>query len=151
MNRALPLLSSLLLLLWLPGCSAVQGFSALIGPPPAPSSHMRQSVLDRLAPAVRKDFEQLTGSQPAPQPALSPAELLAKQWRERLASNTMSGASSKAAEADDVKWRAADQEIRSAQTLWMRLGPVPPEVAGPLNERFQRACRRFYEQRRRAS
>ncbi len=62
MNRALPLLSSLLLLLWLPGCSAVQGFFALIGPPPAPSSHMRQSVLDRLAPAVRKDFEQLTGS-----------------------------------------------------------------------------------------
>ena len=62
MNRALPLLSSLLLLLWLPGCSAVQGFFALIGPPPAPSSYMRQSVLDRLAPAVRKDFEQLTGS-----------------------------------------------------------------------------------------
>lgn len=62
MNRALPLLSSLLLLLWLPGCSAMQGFFALIGPPPVPSSHMRQSVLDRLAPAVRKDFEQLTGS-----------------------------------------------------------------------------------------
>ncbi len=62
MNRALPLLSSLLLLLWLPGCSAVQGFFALIGPPPTASSHIRQSVLDRLAPAVRKDFEQLTGS-----------------------------------------------------------------------------------------
>jgi hypothetical protein len=63
MNRALPLLSSLLLLLlWLPGCSAVQGFFALIGPPPAPSSHLRQSVLDRLAPAVRKDFERLSGS-----------------------------------------------------------------------------------------
>ncbi len=29
--------------------------------------------------------------------------------------------------------------------------PCPPEVAGPLNERFQRACRRFYDQRRRAS
>jgi hypothetical protein len=40
----------------------MQGFFALIGPPPAPSSHMRQSVLDRVAPAVRKDFEQLTGS-----------------------------------------------------------------------------------------
>ena len=62
MKRSLPRLSSLLLLLWLPGCSAVQGFFALIGPPPAPSSHMRQSVLDRLAPTVRKDFEQLTGS-----------------------------------------------------------------------------------------
>jgi hypothetical protein len=40
----------------------MQGFFALIGTPPAPSSHMRQSVLDRLAPAVRKDFERLTGS-----------------------------------------------------------------------------------------
>ena len=29
--------------------------------------------------------------------------------------------------------------------------PVPADVAGPLNERFQRACRRFYDQRRRAS
>ncbi|HSL05359.1 MAG TPA: hypothetical protein VK901_17665, partial [Nitrospiraceae bacterium] len=50
------------LLLWLPGCSTVQGFFALIDPPSAPSSHMRQSVLDRLATTVRKDFEQLTGS-----------------------------------------------------------------------------------------
>jgi hypothetical protein len=62
MNRSLPFLSSLLLLLWLPGCNAVQGFFALIGPSPAPASHIHQSVLDRLAPAVRKDFEQLTGS-----------------------------------------------------------------------------------------
>jgi len=62
MNRSLPLLSSLLLLLWLPGCSALQGFFALIASPPALGSHMRQSVLDRLAPTVRKDFEQLTGS-----------------------------------------------------------------------------------------
>jgi hypothetical protein len=33
----------------------------------------------------------------------------------------------------------------------MRLGPVPPEVAGPLNERFQRAVRKFYDHRKRAS
>jgi hypothetical protein len=62
MNRVLPLFSSLLLLLWLPGCSAVQGMLALIAPPPAPVSHIHQSVLDRLAPSVRKDFEQLAGS-----------------------------------------------------------------------------------------
>ena len=29
----------------------------------------------------------------------------------------------------------------NAQAQWTRLGPVPPEVAGPLNERFQRAVR----------
>lgn len=62
MNRSLPLLLSILLLVWLPGCRAVQGFFPVIAHPPAPISHMRQSVLERLAPGVRKDFEQLTGS-----------------------------------------------------------------------------------------
>ena len=94
--------------------------------------------------------EELITSQPKPQAALSPAELLAQQWRERLAANTMSGSRS-AGESEDSRWRAAEQEVRNAQAQWMRLGPVPPEVAGPLNERFQRACRRFYDQRRRAS
>jgi hypothetical protein len=79
---------------------------------------------------------------------MSPAELLAQQWRERLAANTMGGSGP---EHEEAKWRAAEQEIRNAQSQWMRLGPVPPEVAGPLNERFQRAVRRFYDQRRRAS
>jgi hypothetical protein len=94
--------------------------------------------------------EELVMSQPKAQAPLSPAELLAQQWRERLAANTMTG-SRTAAESEDARWRAAEQEVRNAQAQWMRLGPVPPQVAGPLNERFQRACRRFYEQRRRAS
>jgi hypothetical protein len=37
------------------------------------------------------------------------------------------------------------------QAQWTRLGPVPADVAGPLNERFQRACRRFFEQKKRAN
>jgi hypothetical protein len=82
---------------------------------------------------------------------LSPAERLAAQWRERLAANTMSGGTRTGGENDEAKWRAAEQEIRSAQSQWMRLGPVPPDVAGPLNERFQRALRKFYDNRRRAS
>jgi hypothetical protein len=93
--------------------------------------------------------EELVPARSASSRQLSPAELLAQQWRERLASNTMGGGRS--AENEEAKWRAAEQEIRSAQAQWMRLGPVPPEVAGPLNERFQRAVRRFYDQRRRAS
>jgi hypothetical protein len=106
--------------------------------------------------ATRKRMEKLVarveelapdkGRQPA---KLSPAELLAQQWRERLAANTMTGG--KTAESDESRWRAAEQEVRSAQAQWTRLGPVPAEVAGPLNERFQRACRRFYDQRRRVS
>jgi len=92
--------------------------------------------------------EELVPARSSPNRQLSPAELLAQQWRERLASNTMGG---RGPENEDAKWRAAEQEIRNAQSQWMRLGPVPPEVAGPLNERFQRALRRFYDQRKRAS
>ena len=94
-------------------------------------------------------IEELVPSQARAPASLSPAELLAQQWRERLASNTMGGGRS--TEGEDAKWRAAEQEVRSAQAQWMRLGPVPPEMAGPLNERFQRALRRFYDQRKRAS
>ena len=82
--------------------------------------------------------------------ALSPAELLAQQWRDRLAANTMAGGA-RAAETEESRWRAVEQEVRTVQVQWMRLGPVPPQVAGPLNERFQRACRRFFDGRRRAS
>ena len=84
------------------------------------------------------------------QVTLSPTERLAQQLRERLASNTITGGKA-AAENEESQWRNAEHEVRNAQAQWMRLGPVPPEVAGPLNERFQRACRRFYDQRRRAS
>jgi hypothetical protein len=94
--------------------------------------------------------EELVPAQTAkPAVALSPAELLAQQWRERLAANTISGGRS--AELEDSRWRAAEQEVRNAQAQWMRLGPVPADIAGPLNERFQRALRKFYDQRRRAS
>jgi hypothetical protein len=92
--------------------------------------------------------EELVPAKAAPARQLSPTELLAQQWRERLASNTMGN---RAQDKDEAKWRAAEQEIRNAQSQWMRLGPVPPDVAGPLNERFQRALRKFYDQRKRAS
>jgi len=54
-------LLSLLLLSLVPGCSAVQSFFELIGPPPAPRSHMRESVLDRVGPPVRSELERLAG------------------------------------------------------------------------------------------
>jgi hypothetical protein len=92
--------------------------------------------------------EELAPDKPNKQAQLSPAELLAQQWRERLAANTMTGG--KSAETDESRWRAADQEIRNAQLQWARFGPLPAEVAAPLNERFQRACRRFYDSRPRA-
>jgi hypothetical protein len=82
----------------------------------------------------------------APAP-VSPAELLAQRWRERLAANTMAGGQA-VAHAEENRWREAEQEVRSAQSQWTRLGPLPADVAGPLNERFQRACRKFYDQRK---
>jgi hypothetical protein len=95
--------------------------------------------------------EEIVSAQPAAKPVnLTPTELLAQQLRERLAANTMAGGS-RAAENEESRWRASEQEVRSAQAQWMRLGPVPPNIAGPLNERFQRACRRFFDSRKRAS
>ena len=78
---------------------------------------------------------------------LSPAEMLARQWREALAANTMGAAAAR--QAEDARHRAAEQEVRSAQSAWQRLGPLAPEVRKPLQDRFDRACRRFFEQKRR--
>src|SRR5688572_14085496 len=94
--------------------------------------------------------EEIVSAQPAKPANLSPTEMLAQRLRERLAANTMSGGS-RAADNEETRWRANEQEVRNAQAQWMRLGPVPPNIAGPLNERFQRACRRFFDSRKRAS
>jgi hypothetical protein len=82
-----------------------------------------------------------------PSANLSPAELLARQWREALAANTMGAAAAR--QAEEARHRATEQEVRSAQAAWQRLGPLDPEVRKPLQERFDRACRRFFEQKRR--
>jgi hypothetical protein len=79
--------------------------------------------------------------------ALSPAELLARQWREALAANTMGAGAAR--QAEEARQRAADQELRAAQSAWLRLGPVPPDTRKPLQERFDRAVRRVLDTRRR--
>ena len=78
---------------------------------------------------------------------LSPAELLARQWREALAANTMGAGAAR--QAEDARQRAAEQEVRSAQAAWARLGPLRPEDRKPLQDRFDRAVRKFGEMRRR--
>jgi hypothetical protein len=93
--------------------------------------------------------EQLVAEHDAPRMSLSPTERLAQQLRERLAANTMS--TGRSGETEGARLRRIEEEMRAAQTQWMRLGPVPAEVAGPLNERFQRACRKLSDVRRRAS
>jgi hypothetical protein len=108
-----------------------------------------ETTRKRMEKLVAKVEELLPSQQGRTPAALSPAERLAQQWRDRLAANTMGAG--KTAESEEAKWRTAEQDVRNAQAQWMRLGPVPAEIAGPLNERFQRACRRFYDQRKRAS
>ena len=41
------------------------------------------------------------------------------------------------------------EDVRQAQSSWSRLGPVPGEAGRELNERFHRACNRFFDQYRR--
>ena len=105
--------------------------------------------------ATRRKMEKLVGKIEALMPPdskepaanLSPAEMLARQWREALAANTMGAAAAR--QAEDARHRAVEQEVRSAQSAWQRLGPLDPEVRKPLQDRFDRACRRFFEQKRR--
>ena len=80
---------------------------------------------------------------------LSPAELLARQWREALAANTMGAGAAR--QAEEARQRAAEQEVRSAQAAWARLGPLAPDQRKPLQERFDRAVRKFSEMRRRST
>ncbi len=80
---------------------------------------------------------------------LSPAELLARQWREALAANTMGAGAAR--QAEDARQRASEQEVRSAQAAWARMGPLAPEERKPLQDRFDRAVRKFSEMRRRSA
>ncbi len=104
---------------------------------------------------TRKKMEKLVAKVEALLPAdskestanLSPAELLARQWREALAANTMGAGAAR--QAEEARQRAAEQEVRSAQLSWLRLGPLPADTRKPLQDRFDRAIRRFQEQRRR--
>ncbi len=105
--------------------------------------------------ATRRKMEKLVGKIEALLPPdsqetaanLSPAEMLARQWREALAANTMGAAAAR--QAEEARHRALEQEVRSAQAAWQRLGPLDPDARKPLQDRFDRACRRFFEQKRR--
>ncbi|MCX6551488.1 MAG: DUF349 domain-containing protein, partial [Acidobacteria bacterium] len=73
---------------------------------------------------------------------MSPAAILATQLREALAANTIGGRVD-----DEARWRNGAEEVRKAQVAWRKLGPVPEAVGKELDERFQRACNRFFRQR----
>ena len=98
---------------------------------------------------IAKVEKQLPTEAAEPAKNLSPAELLARQWREALAANTMGAGAAR--QAEDARQRANEQEVRSAQSAWARLGPLAPEQRKPLQDRFDRAVRKFSEMRRRSA
>ncbi|MGE0463682.1 MAG: DUF349 domain-containing protein, partial [Vicinamibacterales bacterium] len=104
---------------------------------------------DRMSKLIAKVEKLLPAESAEPVKNLSPAELLARQWREALAANTMGAGAAR--QAEDARQRAAEQEVRSAQAAWNRLGPLPVEERKPLQERFDRAVRKFFEMKRRSA
>jgi Domain of Unknown Function (DUF349) len=104
---------------------------------------------DRMQKLIAKVEKLLPTESAEPVKNLSPAELLARQWREALAANTMGAGAAR--QAEDARQRAAEQEVRSAQAAWSRLGPLPAEERKPQQERFDRAVRKFFEMRRRSA
>lgn len=104
---------------------------------------------ERMQKLVAKVEKLLPAESAEPVKDLSPAELLARQWREALAANTMGAGAAR--QAEDARQRAAEQEVRSAQSAWNRLGPLPVEERKPFQDRFDRAVRKFFEMKRRSA
>lgn len=72
--------------------------------------------------------------------ALSPTTRLAAMLKEALAANTIGGKVD-----DESRLKAAAEEVRQAQSSWLRIGPAPEDARRALTDRFQRACRRIVE------
>jgi hypothetical protein len=70
-------------------------------------------------------------------------EALARRLKEALAANTIGGAGDA-----EARRRQEAQEVESAQAAWKKLGPVPGEAGAALEDRFRRACDRFYRFRK---
>ena len=70
----------------------------------------------------------------------SPAEILAKKWRDQLASNTMGERVD-----ENTRRRGAIEEIKRLQSERRRLGSLTGAEASVLQSRFQKACDRAYQ------
>ncbi|MPZ17872.1 MAG: DUF349 domain-containing protein [Luteitalea sp.] len=70
-----------------------------------------------------------------------PTVALASLLKEALASNTIAGRVD-----DQARRRTALDTVRASQAMWRTLGPAPGEQGRLLTARFNRACRRFFDQ-----
>jgi hypothetical protein len=114
--------------------------SAFAGTDLDPDSNRKR--MEALVQRIENLASSLAGQPDAPgaDAALSPASRLAAMLKESWAANTIGG------KADtEGRFRAAQDEVRQAQSSWSRIGPVPDEARRALADRFQRAIRRITE------
>lgn len=77
---------------------------------------------------------------PVSDASVSPTTRLAAMLKEALAANTIGGRPD-----EDSRLRAAQDELRQAQSAFTRIGIVPDDARRQLTDRFQRAVRRISE------
>ncbi|HUR36165.1 MAG TPA: DUF349 domain-containing protein, partial [Vicinamibacterales bacterium] len=94
--------------------------------------------MEALVTRVETLAASLSGAAAAPDAAASPTTRLAAMLKEALAANTIGGKAD-----DDSRVRAAQEELRQAQSQLARLGTVPEEARRQLSDRFQRAARKI--------
>ncbi len=104
---------------------------------PAPDGMDVEQQLAELKALCDRAEKLLPKDQPAPADIAreSPAQLLARQWRERMASNTIGQQGDRAA-----RQRAARDEVKRLVAARRRLGSIRSADAKALDRRFQRAC-----------
>jgi hypothetical protein len=84
-----------------------------------------------------------TGRLRAADIASAPPETIATLLKDALAANTLGGRAD-----EEARRRSAAAAVKDAQAAWRRLGPVPGERGRLLAARFNRACRRVFDQTR---
>ncbi|MGC4085821.1 MAG: DUF349 domain-containing protein [Vicinamibacterales bacterium] len=109
-----------------------------------PESNRRK--MEALVVKVEQLAESLSGKQAAAaDAAVSPTTRLAAMLKEALAANTIGGKAD-----DDSRLRAAQEELRQAQSAFTRIGIVPEDARRQLTDRFQRAVRKISDRTKRS-
>ena len=112
--------------------------SAFAGSELDPEANRRKA--EKLVARVEVVLAELSPGPPSAQ--VHTAADLAARLRDALAQNTIGGHA-----AVEAKWQSAGNEVEAAQAAWSRLGPLFGDDGRALSERFEKACRRFAEQR----
>jgi len=103
---------------------------------PTVSGKKRGKIVARLESIL----EELEGRKPAGEPL----ESLAQRLKDALASNTIGGGRRREPALD---WRQAADEVSRLRAAWAKTAPVPGDEGRALSERFEQACRSFFDMR----